>query len=87
MTSSHKFYIKTADGYEILEAKDIKVDDYVMYADYTYHKVTKIKHKKLKESVYNISVENTHNFYIDSEQILVHNVGIKKLQSEVNVPK
>ena len=87
VTSSHKFYIKTADGYEILEAKDIKVDDYVMYADYTYHKVTKIKHKKLKESVYNISVENTHNFYIDSEQILVHNVGIKKLQSEVNVPK
>ncbi len=87
VTSSHKFYIKTADGYEILEAKDIKVDDYVMYADYTYHKVTKIKHKKLKESVYNISVENTHNFYIDSEQILVHNVGIKKFKSSVNVPK
>ena len=87
ITSSHRLYIQNNDGYEWLATKYVKKGDYVRYADGTYHKITKIKHKKLTKAVYNISVDNTHTFYIDKEQILVHNVGIKVFQRRINENK
>lgn len=87
ITSTHRLYIQNNDGYEWLATKYVKKGDYVRYADGTYHKITKIKHKKLTKAVYNISVDNTHTFYIDKEQILVHNVGIKVFQSRIKDDK
>ena len=73
VTSSHPIYVKSNNGIAWTEAKDINKGDYVLYADGTYHKVVKIRHKKLTETVYNLSVENTHNFYVGEQEILVHN--------------
>ena len=62
--------------YYYVATKDLKVGDYVRYSNGTYHKIVKISNKNLDSIVYNISVNNTHNFYVGNQQILVHNMNI-----------
>ena len=73
VTSTHRFYIKRNDTYLWLPTKEIVLNDEVMYSNYEYHKIINISKEKLKEKVYNLSVDNTHNFYVGKNQILVHN--------------
>lgn len=74
VTSLHRFYIKRRNTNMWLQAERIVKGDSVRYSDGTYHKVKKISHKDLRGTVYNLNVDNTHNFYVGKQQILVHNV-------------
>ena len=73
VTSTHRFYIKREGKYLWLPTKDIVLNDMVMYSNKENHKIISISKEKLKEKVYNLSVNNTHNFYVGKKQILVHN--------------
>ena len=68
VTGSHRFYIDN----NWVEASNLKLGDKVMYSDGTYHEITKIDHETQNNTVYNIEVENNHNYYV-GEGILVHN--------------
>ena len=73
VTGAHRFYIKNNDGYDWIAAKDLNIGDYVKYADNTYHMIDDIKHESVVETVYNIEVQDNHNYYVGNNQILVHN--------------
>ena len=79
VTSSHRFYIRRDGNHLWLPAEEIKVGDSVMYADKTYHRVINTEAHRLTQLVYNITVENAHNFYVGDQEILVHNVVISDL--------
>ena len=76
VSSSHKFYIKRDDKYLWLSTKEIKVGDVVTYSNKEVHRIINLKHEKLSERVYNLSVDNTHNYYVGMQQILVHNMMV-----------
>lgn len=74
VSSTHRFYIKRNGKTNWVATKNLRVGDIVMYSDKTYHRITSIKNEKLKDTVYNLSVDNTHNFYVGDQEVLVHNV-------------
>ena len=74
LTYTHKIYVVRNNKKYYTETKDIKLGDEVMYSNQKLHKVTKIEKENIEETVYNIEVEKTHNFYVEDQQILVHNV-------------
>ena len=74
VSSSHRFYIKRNKETLWLPTKSIRLGDIVMYSNKKYHRITNIKHEELTKPVYNLSVENTHNYYVGNQEILVHNV-------------
>lgn len=74
VSSTHRFYIRRNGEFNWIAAKNLKNGDVVMYANKKYHRIINIKNQKLKDTVYNISVDNTHNFYVGNQQVLVHNV-------------
>ena len=73
VTESHRIYIKRNNSTLWLKTKDVKVGDIVMYDNKTTHRITNIEYQELTETVYNLSVEGTHNFYVGEKHILVHN--------------
>ena len=73
VSSTHRFYIKRNNQILWLSTKDIKNGDIVMYSNKEYHHITKMEHEKLTQTVYNFSVENTHNYYVGNQEVLVHN--------------
>ena len=73
MTSSHRIYLMRDNQALWLQAQDVKIGDNIMHADKSIHKIVKIEYTKLKNYVYNFSVESTHNYYVGDNQILVHN--------------
>ena len=74
VTSAHRFYIKRNNKVSWIAAEDLKVNDKVLYANGKYHKITAISDTELTSPVYNITVENNHNYYVGDNGILVHNV-------------
>ena len=75
VTSSHGIYIRRDNTNTYLPNKLLQVGDYVKYSDGSYHKITEISNEELTNTVYNLSVDNTHNFYVTDNQILVHNTN------------
>ena len=73
-TSMHRFYIKKNSDFEWVEARKLKVGDVVMNSNFQYHKIKEILKKHIKEDVYNIEVEQNHNYYVTENEILVHNI-------------
>ena len=74
VTSLHRFYVKTESGYEWIAAKDLNVGDVVMNKEGQYYTIDSITNIQIKETVYNLSVEDNHNYYVTEDNILVHNL-------------
>ena len=74
VTEGHHFYIKNEFGMSWIAARDLRLNDYVTYSDGTYHKIEKISYELQTNTVYNLSVEGNHNYYVSEDEILVHNV-------------
>ena len=74
VTSNHRFYVKTENGYDWVAAKDLKQGDLVMDKDNNYYSIDNIVFKEIAETVYNLGVEDNHNYYVTDMNILVHNL-------------
>lgn len=73
-SSIHPFYVKTIDGTKLVEAKDLKIGDIVINSDGNYYPIMQIVVKEMKsDNLYNIKVEDDHNYYVSNSNILVHN--------------
>ncbi len=89
-TSEHPFYIarklsltddknnfnkyETNDKGLWTKAKYLKEGYYLMDSNGIYYPITKITHYKYKGTVYNLNVENNHNYFVSESSILVHNL-------------
>ena len=69
VTGSHRFYI---DG-SWVEARNLKVDDEVMYFDKSLHRIENITNVIKKDTYYNLEIEDNHNYYVSDKGVLVHN--------------
>lgn len=76
-SSQHRFYVKKGDSYEWIAAKELKVGDEVMDSKGNYYPITNITSKAIVENLYNIEVEDNHNYYVTTSEILVHNRKIQ----------
>ena len=74
VTSLHRFYVKTESGYDWIAAKDLNVGDVVMNKEGQYYTIDSITNIQIRETVYNLSVEDNHNYYVTEDNILVHNL-------------
>lgn len=72
-SSDHRFFIKTNDSYDWLPAKDLIVGNIVKDSNENYLSITNITKKTIIENLYNIEVEDNHNYYVTESEILVHN--------------
>ena len=71
-TGYHRFYIKNGKKYSYVPANELKIGDVVRYSDGSYHIIDNIIHSPIKKTVYNLEVDNNHNFYVGNG-VLVHN--------------
>jgi hypothetical protein len=73
-SSEHPFYVKADDELKLVEAKDLKIGDIVINSDGNCYPITQILvNEMISGNLYNIKVEDNHNYYVSSSNILVHN--------------
>ena len=72
-TSEHRFYVISECGNEWVPIKDLKVGDILINSSGNIKVINKITSKKIEETIYNIEVEDNHNYYVTESEILVHN--------------
>ena len=72
-SSEHPFYIKTVNGITQIKAKNLKIGDIVITSFGNYYPITFISSMNIVEDLYNIEVENNHNYYVTRGNVLVHN--------------
>lgn len=72
-TSEHRFYIISESGNEWLPIKDLKVGNVLINSNGDTIVINKITSRKIEETIYNIEVEDNHNYYVTESEILVHN--------------
>ena len=68
VTDVHRFYVKKSDSskdYDWIESKYLKVGDVLLMSDGNLVKIEKINHYSNMETVYNLTVENNHNYFVD----------------------
>ena len=68
------------NDYMWMDAKNLKVGYQLLQSDGRHYPITKIKHYKHNGTVYNLSVENNHNYFVSENAILVHNRIVKGTQ-------
>ncbi len=72
-TDNHRYFLSTNDW---VEARDIQVGDEILTSSGNYSKVldkfTIVKNLK----VFNLTVDNLHNYFVGEEGILAHNVNV-----------
>ena len=56
-----------------VQAKYLNVGNYLLTSNGTYHRINNIVHKSSNELVYNLEVENNHNYFVGNNGYLVHN--------------
>ena len=87
VTSHHRFYVSNnrtlignLDIFDkvYIAAEDLKVGDVLVDSNGYLHRVNKITHEPIKETVYNLQVEDNHSYYVGENNILVHNMGYRK---------
>ncbi|MBQ6284695.1 MAG: InlB B-repeat-containing protein [Bacilli bacterium] len=76
ITHLHRVYVIRDNKEMYISAEELKLFDKVLYADGSTHSIIGISKQKYNKPVYNIEVENNHNFYVGDSNILVHNVVI-----------
>jgi intein/homing endonuclease len=74
VTNIHPFYVKKDwnGWYQWIEAQNLEIWDKILLHNRTHETVEKIVHYPYQWNVYNIEVENMHNYYVD-KWYLVHN--------------
>ena len=87
LTSHHRLYTYRNDLYQYIAAEDMKVGDVVMYSNGEYHKIKTIQHKSIKKTVYNLEIEDNHNFYVGEKGILVHNAKLSPIEPNAEMEK
>lgn len=73
VTENHRFFISNEMLYGWIPAKKLKVNDRVMILNNTLQKIEKIEKYAHKGTVYNLEVDNVHNYFVSEDGILVHN--------------
>ena len=74
VTSKHPIYVSRNNYiFNYVLTENLKVNDIVKYSDYSTHKITKIESINIYDTIYNLEVENTHNYYVGEQNVLVHN--------------
>ena len=68
-TTEHRFYTSNE---EWVHAKDLNVDDKILKVDGSYEVVESIELDSEPHTVYNFTVEDTHNYFV--EDLLAHNI-------------
>ena len=80
LTGHHRVYTFRDGKYQYISAENLNVGDVVRYSNGEYHEITSISHKPINDTVYNLEVEGNHNFFVNENGILVHNMsGIYQL--------
>jgi len=74
-TGIHPFFVIKDKEFDWIEAADLKIGDFVLFADGTIHKILNIKKDFRTVRVYNFEVSGNHNYYVGINKILVHNKG------------
>ena len=72
-STEHPFYVKSLDGFEIVRTKDLKIGDILFDSSGSYYPIIDISITNSINNLYNIEVENNHNYYVSNSNILVHN--------------
>ena len=72
-STEHPFYVKSLDGFKIVRSKDLKVGDVLFDSNGNIYPITDITITNSINNLYNIEVENNHNYYVSNSNILVHN--------------
>ena len=76
VTSKHTIYTSFDKKlFRYIKAENLTDKNYLMYSDGSVHKIVNIKSEELHDTVYNLEVNQTHNFYIGDQEILVHNTS------------
>ena len=70
VTGSHPFYEKKKGK---VNARTLEVGDELMDDKFGLHKITKIETKAFNDTVYEIVVDSTHNYFISKQHIRVFN--------------
>ena len=69
-----RFKKKRENVCDWIHAKDLRVNDNVMLIDKSFNKIDNNSSYHHSGTVYNIRVENDHNYYVSEDGILVHNI-------------
>lgn len=78
VTGIHRFLVTdkiTCGIPQWVHAADLKVGQWVLFADGTWHVIHKIEVNIEHQIVYNFEVSGNHNYYVGRNQILAHNKG------------
>ena len=78
VTGIHRFFVTDKITFGIpqwVHAANLKVGDWVLFADGTWHVIHKIEVNIEHQTVYNFEVSHNHNYYVGRNQILAHNKG------------
>jgi len=83
VTNIHPFYVvrQWIDNYGRIEAQDLEVWDKLLMKDGNYKSIKMIYHYPYVWTVYNLEVENTHNYFV-GEWYLVHNKQQAELEKD-----
>lgn len=71
-TDGHPFYTTSGDV-RWLQAKDLGVGDFLVNLNGDELPIVGLKSEVSAEKVYNLTVANTHNYYVGQENLLAHN--------------
>ena len=74
VTQHHNVYIYRNNEFKHLAAKDLEVNDQVVYSNGDRHSIVNITHRTINEPVYNIEVADSHTYYVYENEVLVHNM-------------
>ena len=80
VTGIHRFFVTdkiTCGIPQWVHAADLKIGQWVLFADGTWHVIHKIEVNIEHQTVYNFEVSHNHNYYVGHNQILAHNKGGK----------
>ena len=71
-TDGHPFYVAENDD-KWVPAKDLMLGDSLLGSDGSLISIVDIKSELIKEKVYNLSVANSHTYYVGDQKLLAHN--------------
>jgi len=77
VTGIHRFLIKRNNVIDWIKAEDLRLGDWVLFANGTWHLILDIDVNIEAQVVYNFEVSHNHNYYVGKHQILAHNKGGK----------
>ncbi|WP_052830452.1 polymorphic toxin-type HINT domain-containing protein [Gynuella sunshinyii] len=72
VTDGHPFYIAANDD-KWVQAGNLSVGDALLSIDGDDVLITGLESSESKEKVYNLTIANTHNYYVGRPLVLVHN--------------